>query len=95
VLLGEVRALGFPIFLACPVCNYGAEVGIEALAAFSDELDILGIGHAVRCTNAGVAAGRAPIPRLEPAELTVAKYVKPERERVLPSVASASARRRR
>jgi len=34
VLLGEVRALGFPLFLSCPVCNHSGKVAIEAFDGF-------------------------------------------------------------
>ncbi|MFL5007488.1 MAG: hypothetical protein ACJ8DK_19310 [Microvirga sp.] len=40
VLLGEVRALGFPLFLSCPVCNHSAEVAIEALAGLPGDMTV-------------------------------------------------------
>jgi hypothetical protein len=36
VLLGEVRALGFPLFLSCPLCNHSGEVAIDAFDGTPD-----------------------------------------------------------
>ena len=57
VLLGELRALGFPLFLSCPACNHSGEVAIEAFDGFPDELEVHDIGHAVRCTKCGRRGG--------------------------------------
>jgi hypothetical protein len=63
VLLGEVRALGFPLFLSCPVCNHSGEVAIEAFDGFPDDLDVQDIGHAVRCTKCGRRGGASAHPK--------------------------------
>jgi hypothetical protein len=63
VLLGEVRALGFPLFLSCPVCNHSGEVAIEALEGFPDELEVVDIGQAVRCTKCGRRGGASAHPK--------------------------------
>src|SRR3954451_21122936 len=63
VLLGEVRALGFPICLSCPVCNHSGEVAIEAFEGFPDDLDVHDIGHAVRCTKCRRLGGASAHPR--------------------------------
>ena len=62
VLLGEIRALGFPLFLSCPGCNHSGEVAIEAFDGLPDELDIHDIGHAVRCTKCGRRGGASAHP---------------------------------
>jgi hypothetical protein len=36
VLLGEVRALGFPISLSCPICNHSARIAVDALAGLTE-----------------------------------------------------------
>ena len=63
VLLGEVRALRFPISLSCPVCNHSGEVAVEAFNGLPDELDVHDIGHAVRCTKCGRRGGASAHPR--------------------------------
>jgi hypothetical protein len=56
VLLGEVRALGFPISLSCPVCVHNAIVPVSAFAGFPD------IGRAARCTSCGRRGGAGAHP---------------------------------
>ena len=63
VLLGEVRALGFPLFLSCPVCNHSSEVAIEAFEGFPDDLDVQDIGHSLRCTKCGRRGGASAHPK--------------------------------
>jgi hypothetical protein len=63
ILLGELRALGFPLFLSCPVCNHSGEVAIEAFDSFPDELEVHDIGHAVRCTKCGGRGGASANPK--------------------------------
>src|SRR5215207_6486557 len=63
VLLGEVWALGFPLFLSCPVCIHSGEVRIEALNGLPDELNVQDIGHSVRCTKCGRRGGASAHPK--------------------------------
>jgi hypothetical protein len=53
VLLGEVRRLGFPLHLTCPVCVHNAVVPVSAFEGFPDDLDVHDIGHAAHCTSCG------------------------------------------
>ena len=62
VLLGEVRRLGFPIHLSCPVCVHNAVVPVSAFAGFPDELPVHDIGHAARCTSCGRRGGASAHP---------------------------------
>jgi hypothetical protein len=62
VLLGELRALGFPLFLSCPLCNHSGEVRIEAFDVLPDELAVQDIGHSVRCTRCGRRGGASANP---------------------------------
>src|SRR3954466_3172738 len=62
VLLGELRALGFPLFLSCPACNHSSEVGIETFDGLPDELAVQDIGHSVRCTRCGRRGGASAHP---------------------------------
>src|SRR5215213_8100201 len=62
VLLGEVRALGFPLFLSCPVCNHSARIAIDALAGLPDDITVHDIGHSVRCTGCGRRGGASANP---------------------------------
>src|SRR4051794_4107278 len=51
ILLSEVRALGFPIFVSCPICNHSGRVAGAALAGMPGDMTVHDIGHAVRCTS--------------------------------------------
>jgi hypothetical protein len=62
VLLGEVRALGFPLFLSCPVCNHSGKIAIDALAGLPNDMTVHDIGHSVRCTGCGRRGGASANP---------------------------------
>jgi hypothetical protein len=62
VLLGDVRRLGFPIHLCCPVCNHSAAVPIGTFAALPEGLTVLDLGHAVRCSRCGRRGGASAHP---------------------------------
>src|SRR3954452_20644537 len=70
VLLGEVRALGFPILLSCPVCNHSARLPLPLWTAFPATWRCSTLGtpcvHELRSArrreraSRGAAVGRAP-----------------------------------
>jgi hypothetical protein len=62
VLLGEVRALGFPVSLSCPACVHNAVVPVSVFDGFPDDLDVAEIGHAARCTSCGRRGGAGAHP---------------------------------
>jgi hypothetical protein len=43
------------------VCVHNAVVPVSAFEGFPDDLPVIEIGHAARCTSVAVAAARAPI----------------------------------
>src|SRR4051794_8948454 len=62
VLLGELRALGFPICLSCPVCVHNAVVPVSTFTGFPDDLAVTDIGNAARCTSCGRRGGAGAHP---------------------------------
>ena len=52
VLLSEVRSLGFPIILTCPICVHTSIVQLSAFGGLEDALTVDDLGHSGFCDPA-------------------------------------------
>ena len=88
VLLSEVRSLGFPIILTCPVCVHTRVVQLLAFAGLPDALTVEDLGIPFDALGAGGRVARAltlralrlkVAPLAPPAETMKRVYIAPSR----------------